>query len=367
MEITRALLKYKAKVNARNKNGLTPLHLCLSHPQIVEYLLQNGADPDAEDNKRKSLLHRAIENDFPSKSVFYLLKHNVSLSKNHLILHHAIKNKNWEALEYLLDKNLDPNEKDLYGRSPLYLALENKAGLETIKFLVEKRANVNEKDKAGNTILHCAVNHANERVIDFLLKRVSNINEQNRFDGETPLHLAVKEKNLNIISLLCKAGANVNVKDNFGNTPLHFAARKIIAKEQRFYHGDYEVDQETVELLVNAGANVNEKNNSGTTPLHIAVKLSHGNSYLDKGSQKWLIKFLINSKANVNAQDNDGNTPLHFARDKDIARVLILNKAKIFLENAEGKTPRDLVESRDMEVFYKFSNLAKLFLIRLIG
>lgn len=366
LDTTKALIQYKAKINARDRNGLAPLHLCLLYPQIIECLLQNGADPDAEDNERKSLLYRAIEGDFPSTSVFYLIKYGVSLSQNKLILHHAIESKNWEAAEYLLDQKLDPKEKDSDGRSPLYLALKNKAALETIQFLVAKGADINQKDGSGNSILHYAVNLANERVLDFLLKDNSNVNEQNRFERETPLHLAVKGKNRNIIVLLCKAGANVNIKDRNGNTPLHLMMEKISAKERRIYREEYEVDQEIVELLINAGANVNEKNNSGKTPLHIAVVLSQANFYLDNGSHKRLIQLLVNTKANVNEQDNDGNTPLHLTRDKDVAKLLVLNKARLRLKNTKGKTPIDLVESRDMKEFYKFTNLAKLFLNRLI-
>lgn len=366
--ITNALIKHKAKINARNKNSLTPLHLCLSYPQIVECLLQNGADPNVEDNKRNTLLYNAIENDFPPITFFYLLKHGVDLSQNPLILHYAIENKNWEAVDYLLDQKLDLNEKDSHARSPLYLALKNKADLETIKILIAKGASINEVDRAGYSILHYAVDFANEQVFDFLLKCISSVNQQNRLERETPLHLAVKGENRNIIVLLCKAKADVNVKDRLGNTPLHLAVGKInVKKERRSYREKHEVDQETVELLIKAGANVNEKNNLGKTPLHIVVELSHGNFYLDSVSQKKLIRLLLNSKANVNAQDNDGNTPLHLAIDRNIAEFLIANKAKMFLHNTQGRTPFDMTESRDMKEFYKWQNLPKLFISRFIN
>jgi hypothetical protein len=36
-----------ALANVRNESGATPLHVALPHPEIVQLLLERGADPDA--------------------------------------------------------------------------------------------------------------------------------------------------------------------------------------------------------------------------------------------------------------------------------------------------------------------------------
>lgn len=52
-----------AKVNAYDKNNMTPLHLAAKkqYPQIVKYLLDHGADPNFEDNRKMTPLHYAIQ------------------------------------------------------------------------------------------------------------------------------------------------------------------------------------------------------------------------------------------------------------------------------------------------------------------
>jgi len=57
--------------------------------------------------------------------------------------------------------------------------------------------------------------------------------------------------------LLIAKGADINAKDEYGWTPLHYAAIKG--------------QKEVVELLIAKGADINSKNQSGETPLHEAA------------------------------------------------------------------------------------------------
>ncbi len=59
-----------------------------------------------------------------------------------------------------------------------------------------------------------------------------------------------------MVDYLISNGANTNVKDEYGNTPLHYASMC----------GNLEV----VKYLINKGADINKKNNKGNTPLHYA-------------------------------------------------------------------------------------------------
>jgi len=71
------------------------------------------------------------------------------------------------------------------------------------------------------------------------------------------LHEAVKEDDIFAVRCFLLRGADVNAKDEYGNTPLHFAA----------WHGHREV----IEVLIDKGANVNSKAGNGLTPLELAV------------------------------------------------------------------------------------------------
>ena len=68
------------------------------------------------------------------------------------------------------------------------------------------------------------------------------------------IHDAVDKGNVEAIKQHLAAGTDVNAKNEWGGTPLHFAATK-----------------EMVELLIAEGANVNAKDDDGDTPLDKAI------------------------------------------------------------------------------------------------
>jgi ankyrin repeat protein len=80
------------------------------------------------------------------------------------------------------------------------------------------------------------------------------------------------------------------VQDEYGFTPLHFAARDDLFLIAKF--------------LLENNADVNNQDNcDGATPLHLAASGNHSNAAL----------WLINKKADVNLKDCRGSTPLDWA------------------------------------------------------
>ena len=119
--------------------------------------------------------------------------------------------------------------------------------------------------------------------------------------GQTPLHYAAATAHKDVVELLLASKAEVNAMANDGDTPLHLAAT--------------EGHKDVVELLLASKAEVNAMANDGTKPLHLAAAEGH----------KDVVELLLVHGAEVNAKDNDGDTPMLCAAEKghkDVAEFL---------------------------------------------
>ena len=136
-----------------------------------------------------------------------------------------------------------------------------------------------------------------------------------------PLDLAAKYSTVGVIDLLIDGGADINLTDEYGFTPLHWAAYngktenvkyliergpsnrvefinkqsnegKITALHRAAYCGH----EETVWALIKVGADVNKQNKKGETALHMAAYFG----YVE------IAKALIKAGVDVNIKDDDG-------------------------------------------------------------
>lgn len=155
--------------------------------------------------------------------------------------------------------------------------------------LINAGADIKTVDTRGKTPLHYAAEYASLEVVEAILNKGSDVNEETKKMrgwsdfGITPLFYASKRKDSTVAEMLLSRGANVNHEDSRGETPLHYASDAVAA------------------LLLNAGADVHALSIYGWTPLFSAVE------------RGWSItaKLLIEAGAEVNLVDYfGGNTPL---------------------------------------------------------
>jgi ankyrin repeat protein len=161
------LLEHGAQVNARSKDGDTPLMQAAWDAQttVVEFLLQRGADIHATDNSGLQALHRAAQN--------------------------------WQAdgstVQVLLEHGADPDALSNDKETPLLRAVSGFNGGTT-----------------GNALA--------------ILSRSRAIDQQDSLVGDTPLLIATTESNSAAFLALLQAGANPNLANNHRETPIYFAA-----------------------------------------------------------------------------------------------------------------------------------------------
>jgi ankyrin repeat protein len=108
--------------------------------------------------------------------------------------------------------------------------------------------------------------------------------------------------------LLASNGAEPDSKDNFGRTPLSWAAQKG--------------NEAVVKLLLATNrVAVDSKNHYNSTPLSIATRMGH----------KDVVMFLLTKNPDLNSKDNFGRTPLWWARMAGYPYI-----ADLLLENSKA-------------------------------
>ena len=307
--IVSLLLSAGADVHAKNGSGYMPLHWAAFQggASVVSLLLLAGADVNAKDNDGHTPLREscnAFNECRPTPVRFALIAAGghwgeacadmlsvnpagpfplcVALSagicgelnppqfydapRDECVaypggdypLHYAAgRDGNLAAVVQLLrlgsGRGFDVNEKNNFGRTPLYYAAG--WGHATIVVtLLSAGADAHAKDNDGETPLHRAADNGHSTVVSLLLSAGAKADEEAGFVRHTPLHLAAGSGHAAVVSLLLSAGAEVNAKNLIDNTPLHHAAKSAHAS--------------AVSLLLSARADVNAKNIYGNTPLH---------------------------------------------------------------------------------------------------
>lgn len=164
--------------------------------------------------------------------------------------------------------------------------------------------------------------------------------DPNSFDSEsylTPLHCAAGDGHPDICRLLVEAGAIVDASDDFGSTPLVWAA-----SAQGLGRGGAGVARRTPEpgahaacaVLLEAGADIAKANCLGLTPLHGAAFAGYPS----------IVGLLLGCGADHAAQDLTKSAPLHYAAlclvDKpgQCCSLLLEAGADVTARNAEGRT-----------------------------
>jgi len=138
------------------------------------------------------------------------------------------------------------------------------------------------------------------------------------------LDIAVANGQLETIVFRLKSGANPNQPDYSGEAPSQWALGRL--------ENDVPVEKRAkiLKTLIDSGADPNQKdaNYYGYTPLIRAAEFGEGET----------VTILLAAGARVDATNNESGTALHFARNAEIARLLIAAGADRNAQ-ASGATP----------------------------
>ncbi|CAL8070110.1 unnamed protein product [Orchesella dallaii] len=174
LELIDMLLCSDARVNATDRYGHTPLHLTVFKyvserlMSTIQLLIENHADPDAQDRRGCTFLHHAARNVSPS--IFYdIVNYLVSIERTDsfnipdidgwTVLHYAVWTKPSplvETLKLFKTHMVDFNAVTFTDDSILFKAIEKDVGESLLNALIEFGADWRIRNKNRDTALHNA-------------------------------------------------------------------------------------------------------------------------------------------------------------------------------------------------------------------
>lgn len=339
----------------RLQPSCTPLHLAAKngHRDIVEWLLDNGADIDAP-SYRVCECQSLKSGRHPSR--------RLSEWPRWRALHTAMCNQERTVAELLIFRgaSLQLDTTPGHGHTALHSAAAHGL-IPVIKLLAIDNINldVNQRDAWDNTALHyvseiwSARDSADIRdTVTKLLALGADLEAHNE-SGYTPLLNACFRGNYAVAHRLVSIGANPDPHRRLPNfrdyRPLYYCmlprSEFFDMDEAPVKHDEFEGNRVTlIKALVDAGANVNarfdKRGHRGVTPLMLACELAEPRA----------VAALVQCGAEINAQDRSGRTSLcyavtvrvdHRGEVPDIAAIMLRRGARMDIEEDPNSSPLD--------------------------
>ncbi|EEP77938.1 predicted protein [Uncinocarpus reesii 1704] len=376
-KLVQVLLDSGADVDARDHFGSTALDFAVSvgNEPTVRVLLQNKVNVNLEDGYQNSALHWAV----PYPSIMQLLLNEgadpqAKNNRNQSALCWTAQGGSVEVARMLIAAGAGVNTQDYLGVTPLHrAALRGSKAMAWL--LLENGADPNLKDDDGWTALHGAALQKHETLVGILLDKVDNgkailewVSLQARGKKQqallaktiatkmqgstvvTGLREAVQESQIGRLQVILEKGADVNGQDPGGWTALMMAAESGYTDAVRFlleegadanirecgqrtalWYAINRVHEPAITLLIEYGADVNASV-YGVTPTMLAI---------ERGSMA-IVKLLLDAGANMDAQDYHGQTALHISAlngQGEILKLLAEKGADLTIVDDIGRSP----------------------------
>jgi ankyrin repeat protein len=271
-------------------------------------------------------------------------------------LQFLVYNSKIRIVQFLLERNVNPNVGGINGDTPLIISIKNSSD-EITKKLLLAGANTCKPDKNGKTPLYWAVTTKNVTIIYLLLDHGAELTVH------TALLHAIRSDYLDIVKLLVRRGAPVNVMSP--ETPLTAA---IIRR-----HLDI------AKFLIESGANVNLADGNGNLPVKMCLEqhnfkiincmVANGlkvdatlaNTLLVWSLEKEkvnLVKHFIENGADINQKHKNGQTLLSIAlKNSDLQSFRLLIESGADPRLAEAEIKEKMTKDSDFAIYVKSSDL----------
>jgi ankyrin repeat protein len=238
--VTRLLISKRARVNARDSHGSTPLYYADTKP-MVEMLLAQGASVRTKNLEGYTPMAYAVAGN--NGSLARTLKAKGAPITN---IHEAAYFGEVRLLKRFLDRNRNLlNKQEPHDReTPLYIAARE-GHAQVAKLLLERHADVEICAFEGETPLIAAAGNGHLEVVKLLIAHGADIDAIAPIATVSPLYMAVMRGHLDVAELLLSKGAKPNVAMGIGNSK-YWRTPLDVATDQK--------NQKMIDLLKKYGA-----------------------------------------------------------------------------------------------------------------
>lgn len=250
IEIVKLIWNYGIRdINQQEKEyGWTPL-MYADDPKIVQFLLDNGADPSTPDKDGDTALSRSIlpvskmqdERDQRNQVFRILINYSTNINSHEKKLEKrtplltSVSCNNDEVFLSLLEHGAEIDAVDSKGRDALFYIFAYTDNKVILDYLLDHGFSLNQR----TTLLHAASmgmvigvtrDEREKAKLEFIqyamdkgLKKYLNTPND---AGNTPLHIAAELNLPLIVNYYLALGAKTDVKNKRGQTPLDFAIER---------------------------------------------------------------------------------------------------------------------------------------------
>uniref|UniRef100_A0A3P9DUZ6 Poly [ADP-ribose] polymerase n=1 Tax=Maylandia zebra TaxID=106582 RepID=A0A3P9DUZ6_9CICH len=349
------LLQNGANVHARDDGGPISLHNACSfgHAEVVSLLLHHGADANARDNWNYTPLHEAAIKGKIDVCIV-LLQHDAEPTirntdgRTALDLADASAAKavltgesgNEQKLMALLTPlNVNCHASDGRKSTPLHLAAGYNR-VKTVQLLLQHGADVHAKDKGDLVPLHNACSYGHYEVIELLMKHGACVNAMDLWQF-TPLHEAASKNRVEVCSLLLSYGADPTFLNCYNKSSIDLAPTAQLKERLAYEFRGHSLLQAARDAdMVQVKKHLSVETISFKHP-HTQETALHCASASRYPKRKQVCEVLLRKGANVNEKTKDLQTPLHVASEKahnDVIEVLVKHEAKVNAVDHLGQT-----------------------------
>jgi ankyrin repeat protein len=255
-KFARELIARGANVAARSLvNNDTALHAVATaaRSDLIQVLLEKGADVNARDNKMNTPLHDACRQQLDTETMQQEEDENPFEVRRRLYGRKKANELSRSIVLLLTLGQADPKAKDMRGATPFHYAIKARNPLTVETLIRHSPSIIYETDSKGRLPIHWAAELGFTNALYYLV------------DTGSPLWSELEFRHKDERKSLMKAMSDsVNVVDSFGNTALHGAAR-----------GGHEKFIVELLSLSRAVLDFSIRNRKGYTALDLAKKNHH--------------------------------------------------------------------------------------------